>query len=202
MTTDTTKTNAEEPTLADELHELEREERALEQRTEGVEWTQWIAVAIAAAALAVASFAAIIALSNDDDNGPSMMSAPAAVPAGGMGGGMHAAAQAATGRTINVQLGEMYVKPNFGSISAGKVTFAAKNMGKVEHELMVERAPIKFDGPGRPTEDAAMGMIEDMGPGGHGKMTLNLKPGKYVLFCNVTGHYAAGQHTTFTVTER
>jgi uncharacterized cupredoxin-like copper-binding protein len=30
---------------------------------------------------------------------------------------------------------------------------------------------------------------------------MHLKPGKYMLFCNVQGHYAAGQHTVFTVTK-
>lgn len=39
-----------------------------------------------------------------------------------------------------------------------------------------------------------------MGPGGHGRMALKLKPGKYELFCNVPGHYAAGQHASFNVT--
>ena len=34
----------------------------------------------------------------------------------------------------------------------------------------------------------------------HAIVTLELKPGSYVLFCNVSGHYAAGQHTPFTVT--
>ena len=33
-------------------------------------------------------------------------------------------------------------------------------------------------------------------------LTLNLKPGKYQLFCNVPGHYAAGQHIPFTVTAK
>jgi uncharacterized cupredoxin-like copper-binding protein len=32
-------------------------------------------------------------------------------------------------------------------------------------------------------------------------MTLKLMPGKYMLFCNVPGHYAAGQHTVLTVTQ-
>jgi hypothetical protein len=45
-----------------------------------------------------------------------------------------------------------------------------------------------------------MGMIEDMSSGSSGRMTVRLSPGTYVLFCNVPGHYAAGQHTTFTVT--
>jgi uncharacterized cupredoxin-like copper-binding protein len=40
-----------------------------------------------------------------------------------------------------------------------------------------------------------------MQPGGHGKLTLRLKPGRYMLFCNVPGHYAGGQHTVFTVTK-
>ena len=75
------------------------------------------------------------------------------------------------------------------------------NSGRLIHELMVERAPIKTDGPGRPNEDASIGMIEDMKPGTSGRMTLQLKPGTYELFCNVTEHYAAGQHTTFTVTK-
>jgi uncharacterized cupredoxin-like copper-binding protein len=43
-------------------------------------------------------------------------------------------------------------------------------------------------------------MIQDMAPGESGKMTLDLKPGMYMLFCNITGHYAAGQHTVFRVT--
>jgi len=57
-----------------------------------------------------------------------------------------------------------------------------------------------MDGPGRPNEEAALGMIEDMEPGESGTMTLRLTPGTYVLFCNVSGHYAAGQHMRFTVT--
>jgi uncharacterized cupredoxin-like copper-binding protein len=31
-------------------------------------------------------------------------------------------------------------------------------------------------------------------------MTLKLTPGNYMLFCNVSGHYAAGQHIRFSVT--
>jgi uncharacterized cupredoxin-like copper-binding protein len=43
-------------------------------------------------------------------------------------------------------------------------------------------------------------MIQDMAPGASGKMTLNLRPGMYMLFCNITGHFAAGQHTMLRVT--
>ena len=188
--------------LEEELHELEREEHALEARTDGVEWRQWVAIAISTLALGVAIFAAVIALTNDDDTS-AQSQAPAAQPASGMPSAMNsgAPARAALSRAVSVQLGEMYVKPDKSTITAGKVTFHARNVGKVEHELMVEPAPIKFDAPGKPTEEAATGMIEEMGAGAHGRMTMQLEPGKYMLFCNVPGHYAAGQHTTFTVTK-
>jgi uncharacterized cupredoxin-like copper-binding protein len=35
--------------------------------------------------------------------------------------------------------------------------------------------------------------------GGHETISANLKPGSYVLYCLMSGHYAAGQHTEFTV---
>lgn len=68
-------------------------------------------------------------------------------------------------RTIHVKLGEMWVRPDYASVKAGKVTFAATNTGQLEHELMIERMPLKMDRPGRPNEEAAQGMIEDMEPG-------------------------------------
>ncbi len=71
---------------------------------------------------------------------------------------------------------------------------------RAPHELMIERAPIKLESPGKPDEMAAQGMIQDMKTGQTGQMTVQLKPGNYVLFCNVSGHYAAGQHIPFTVT--
>jgi len=54
---------------------------------------------------------------------------------------------------------------------------------------------------GHPVEKAALGMIDEMGHMGRGKMTLELTPGTYELFCNVPGRYAGGQHTVFTVTK-
>jgi uncharacterized cupredoxin-like copper-binding protein len=109
-------------------------------------------------------------------------------------------ASAGAARQVTAQLGDYWVRPNVTSVPAGKVTFIAKNVGAVPHELMIERAPIKMEGPGQPVEDAALGMIEDMDPGDSGQMTVTLKPGMYMLFCNLPGHFAAGQHLMFRVT--
>ena len=46
----------------------------------------------------------------------------------------------------------------------------------------------------------SLGEVGDLPPGHSGKLTLNLKPGKYLLFCNESGHYADGMKTELTVT--
>ena len=139
----------------------------------------------------------LILRGGDDGATPRAQSAKAPSGMPMMGGS--GAAQGAIS-TVKVELGEMYVKPSVSSVQAGKVEFVARNVGSVAHELMVERMPIQMDASGMPPEDAAMGMIDEMGPMHGGRMTLRLKPGKYALFCNVPGHYAAGQQTTLTVT--
>ena len=176
---------------------------ALELRTILLALLAGTALIFSIAALVVA----LIDRGHDGTSGTMMRSSGAA---SGMGAGMmsrsgasaNASAPVVNGaHVINTQLGEMYVRPSVTSVPAGKVTFKATNAGNLTHELMVERMPIKFDSTNTPTESAALGMIDDMAPGESGQMTLTLKPGQYMLFCNVSGHYAAGQHTVLTVTQ-
>ena len=216
--------------LAGELHDLEVREKALEHRTRSLEFAGPLALVFSFVALALGAGALIVALNNDDGrtDGPaaaggtpaasrSTMGASSASQTGmgmgsaagrstmmGTGGhGTFTAAQVAAAKTgtVYVQLGDIWVAPTVPSVKSGKVVFKAKNVGKLEHELMVERMPMKFDAPMQPNEDAAQGMIPDMEGGGSGQMTMHLKPGTYMLFCNVEGHYAAGQHMRFTVTK-
>lgn len=209
------ETPNETKSLEDELHELVEQENALEGRANSLALTNVLGFLFAFLAFAVSIIAILVALSNNNDNNGmgqrnmgssssvgSPSSSGSAMSGGGMMGSKTAVAKAAPAgtHTVLVKLGEMWVRPQYTSIKAGKTTFVASNTGQVTHELMIERMPIKMDGPGRPNEDAAQGMIDDMKPGASGKMTLNLKPGTYVLFCNVPGHYAAGQHIRFTVT--
>jgi uncharacterized cupredoxin-like copper-binding protein len=100
---------------------------------------------------------------------------------------------------IATDLGEMFVKPATTTLKAGKVTFVANNTGTLPHMLMVEKTPIKMDAPGQPNEKAALGDTGIIQPGQKKSLTVFLKAGTYELFCNVPGHYAAGQKTTITV---
>jgi uncharacterized cupredoxin-like copper-binding protein len=201
--------------LAGELHDLESQEAALERRTRSLEVSGPLALVLSVLALALSIGAFVVALSNDS-GGMNRSTMPGAMGqsrvtngtasggmmAGGGAQGRFTSTMVAAGAkgTVYAQLGEYWVAPSVRTVRAGKVTFIATNVGKLPHELMVERMPIRFDSAMHPTEDAAQGMIEDMDAGATGRMTLQLHPGMYMLFCNVTGHYAAGQHTVLKVT--
>jgi uncharacterized cupredoxin-like copper-binding protein len=198
------------PTVEEELQHLEAEENELENRASSLEMKTILLALIAGVALVFSIAALAVALIERGNNGTSgtMMRSTGAASgaAAGMMNGSAANANASApvvngAHVITAQLGEMWVRPSATSVPAGKVTFRATNVGNLTHELMVERMPIRFDSPMHPTESAALGMIDDMDPGKSGQMTVTLKPGQYMLFCNVPGHYAAGQHTILTVTQ-
>jgi uncharacterized cupredoxin-like copper-binding protein len=94
------------------------------------------------------------------------------------------------------------------TVPAGKVTFNVTNVSKgTIHEMLVspikdENAVLPFiDNENRVDEEASgdLGEVSELDPGKSGSLTLDLKPGMYILFCNVPGHYTAGMWTTITV---
>ena len=79
-----------------------------------------------------------------------------------------------------------------------------KNVGKLEHEMVVMKTNIPagklpVNAKGRVPEKGVVGEAGDIKPGQTKKVTLTLKPGKYVLLCNLAGHYKAGQYAAFNV---
>jgi uncharacterized cupredoxin-like copper-binding protein len=92
---------------------------------------------------------------------------------------------------------------------AGVVTFKVINDAKdtTLHEMIVmlladPTNPLPYlDSENRVDEDRAgdKGEVSELEQGAAGSLTVNLKPGKYLLICNVPGHFGAGMWTTFTV---
>jgi len=124
-----------------------------------------------------------------------VVTASVALSAGALG--------ASGGGTSKVALREWAVAPAPASATAGKITFVVKNNGKTKHEFVViktDLAPAKLPvKKGRASEKGAKGEIGDLPAGSTKRLTLTLPKGKYVLICNLTGHYQAGQRAAFTV---
>jgi uncharacterized cupredoxin-like copper-binding protein len=103
----------------------------------------------------------------------------------------------------------MGIKPSLNSAPAGEVTFKVTNDSKdTIHEMIVVDVkepgkPLPYNaGDQRVDEEAAgdHGEVSELDPGKSGTLTVSLKPGSYLLICNIPGHYEAGMWTEFTVT--
>ena len=93
-------------------------------------------------------------------------------------------------------------------IPRGPVKFVATNTSTfLEHEMLVFRinditSPLAYNtSEERLDEDAAgsLGEISETAPGETGTLELTLKPGIYMLACNIANHYAMGMWTLITV---
>jgi uncharacterized cupredoxin-like copper-binding protein len=127
-----------------------------------------------------------------------------------------AAGAAAPAQSLEIKLQDPSTDPSIAhmrivldqeKIKPGLVTLNAENQSKnLVHEVIIGRD----DGAKELPMDAKharviesrvrrLGEIADLAPGKLGKLTLNLKPGTYVLFCNQPGHYQDGMFTKLTV---
>lgn len=105
---------------------------------------------------------------------------------------------------VKVQLKEFKVLPTPVKAKGGHVSFSIKNTGKIDHEFIVlktktpaAKLPVKG---GKAVETGRVGRVGPLKPGASKSLNLTLKSGKYVLLCNLPGHYQAGQRIGFTVT--
>ena len=93
------------------------------------------------------------------------------------------------------------------TLKPGRITFQAENQSRtLIHEVLIARDSGKVAFPFDAKADRViesrvhpLGEISDLAPGKTGTLTLNLKPGKYVLFCNQPGHYKDGMLVKLTV---
>lgn len=103
----------------------------------------------------------------------------------------------------------MTLQPDPRSVKAGRVTFRVRNAATTErHEMIVARiadpsAPMPYDAAQHRVIESklqALGEVSGIQPGQTKSLTLTLAPGKYLLLCNVRGHYEAGMTAPLEVT--
>jgi uncharacterized cupredoxin-like copper-binding protein len=104
---------------------------------------------------------------------------------------------------VAVKLKEFKVLPAPISAKAGPVAFKVKNVGALAHEFVIVKTnlpPGKLPVKANRVTLKPLGKIGPFQPGKGGALVLSLKAGKYVLYCNVAGHYKpGGQYAAFVV---
>ena len=92
-------------------------------------------------------------------------------------------------------------------LKTGDYTFRVDNQGPTDHEFLVvptQTGRLRLRPDGLTVDEEAVersepGSLEPGAPGAARDLTVQLKPGRYILFCNMEGHYMAGMHTELVV---
>jgi hypothetical protein len=91
-------------------------------------------------------------------------------------------------------------------VSAGEVRVSVHNKGPDDHEFIVVRVqgarlPLRQDGltvDEDALEPVTARALEPARPGVR-ELRVHLRPGRYELLCNMSGHYMGGMHTRLVV---
>lgn len=154
---------------------------------------------VALALLAIGAL--LIAGCGGDDSTTTTTTTETETAAGGGGG---------AGATLTIKMGDFYFAPKNVTVQAGATTIEAPNEGSAEHELVLFKtnknpASLPTEANGDVDEEKLdeeaeeVGEIADVEPGETKSEKFNLTPGKYVMFCNIPGHYAQGMYGSLTV---
>ena len=109
-------------------------------------------------------------------------------------------------RAVNVRVRDFAIKAP-KRIAAGELVLHVANAGPDMHELLLARAngrklPLRRDNltvDEIRLEPRTIGALEDVQPDTSRAWKLQLPPGRYVLFCNMSGHYLGGMHRELIV---
>jgi uncharacterized cupredoxin-like copper-binding protein len=123
-----------------------------------------------------------------------------------LGGCGSSRAKAPRGHAVDVTERDFHIAAP-AVLRSGTVTLRIHNEGPDEHELIIvpgtkASLPLRKDGltiDEEAVEASEPGSLAPGQPGSTRYLTVTLKPGRYVLFCNMEGHFMAGMHTEVTV---
>ncbi len=111
--------------------------------------------------------------------------------------------------TVGVSIQDFKISAGATRLAAGRVTFVVANNGPSTHEFNVDRTDLPadalpLDSTGLQVDQGApdlhrQGSVEALGLGTSRRLTLDLKPGHYVFYCDLPGHYLSGMRVSLDV---
>jgi uncharacterized cupredoxin-like copper-binding protein len=105
---------------------------------------------------------------------------------------------------LAVTMKDYRVELNVTTLKAGTVKIGVKNAGGMEHSFELIKTELAFDklpttGDARAREDGLVKQVKSIAVGKVSTLTADLAAGKYVVICNVAGHYQLGMRAALTV---
>jgi hypothetical protein len=114
---------------------------------------------------------------------------------------------AASGSTLNITLFDFKIESSTSVSRTTDVVFLVHNRAPATHEFVIVRSdlppdqlPIAADGLSVDEENLRpVGEIGEVDTGTTQTLAIHLAPGRYVLFCNLEGHYLGGMYGVLEV---
>ncbi len=106
---------------------------------------------------------------------------------------------------ISVVLGEWSVTPSIANVREGKLAFDVRNEGTMSHQLLLIKNDLPPDllpvanGSIVLSQVNVVRSMEAIEAGSAADLSFDATPGKYVLVCNVPGHYQQGMASSLLV---
>ncbi len=107
--------------------------------------------------------------------------------------------------TLIADLSDYKIVVDHPSIAAGHVVFGIRNHASMAHEFKVIKSDLAADqlpvdaATAKAKEDGKVGELLYISAGATRKLVVDLVPGRYVLICNVAGHYQLGMRVGLEV---
>lgn len=112
------------------------------------------------------------------------------------------------GMKADMSKAKMAITANPKAAARGDVRFNVTNLASnLVHEVIIasitdDAQMLAYDESRNKVDEEtvrALGSVKELDPNKSASITLNLKPGKYLLYCNIAGHYMAGMWTVVEV---
>lgn len=124
-----------------------------------------------------------------------------------VGSACSAAAPADTGEVpaLYLDLSDFKIVSDHATVPAGRTVFGIRNHASMLHELKVIKTDLDPDklpidgASAKAVEDGKVGELLNISAGASRKLVVDLVPGKYVLVCNIAGHYQLGMRVGLEV---
>jgi uncharacterized cupredoxin-like copper-binding protein len=104
---------------------------------------------------------------------------------------------------VAVHMQDYKVLLSVATVKAGTVRFGIKNEGGMEHSFELIKTDIAFDqlptAEAKAKEDGLVKQVKSLPVGKVSVVTADLAAGKYVIICNIAGHYQLGMRAALTV---
>jgi uncharacterized cupredoxin-like copper-binding protein len=104
---------------------------------------------------------------------------------------------------VAVHMQDYKVLLSVATVKPGPVRLGIKNEGGMEHSFELIKTDLPFDqlptADAKAKEDGLIKQVKSLGVGKVSVVTADLAAGKYVIICNIAGHYQLGMRAALTV---